>query len=90
MNWEKLDLGTRFIPPPMNKTIPFKVTPAERRKLQVIVQHQYGKTETLQTIMRIYAVLKWHYTRMHRPAFAWKVIEDFAPSLGKKGARLEI
>lgn len=91
-NWSKLPLSRRFIPPPTSQTIPMKVTEKERRALGPFVRYQYGvaKTEPLQMLIKMYAVLKWHYTDLGKPKRAWEVITDFAESLTKEGAKLEL
>jgi hypothetical protein len=90
VNWEKIDLGRSFIPPPANRRIPMLVTKTERSKLRAFVLHQYGKTEPFQMLIKVYCVLKWHYgQRNGKPKhYAWDIVEDFSTSLGRDGAKL--
>jgi len=92
IRWEKIDLGRSFIPPPASRKIPMLVTQAERSKLRAFVIHQYGKTEPFQMLIKVYAVLKWHYGERNgkHKNHAWDIVEDFAESLGRDGAKLKI
>lgn len=96
LKWEKLPLSFNFITPPASRSIPFTVTVAERQELQKFVRFQYGKTEPLHMLCKIYAVLKWHYNRDKAKKQklesdrAMTVIADFGESLGREGTRLTL
>lgn len=85
--WEKKSLGLRSIPTPANASIPFLLTPEETAKAEVYIRYQYGRTEPLQNLCKIWSVLKWHYdVRLKKKGKAAELIADFSESLSHEGA----
>lgn len=91
LKWKKAELDDGFVlKTPTNRHIPYSLESKEteliRHSLRFI---KYDKKIPLILAQKIYCVLKWKFQRIdpHRPAIIWK---DFAESLGKNGAVLEL
>ena len=91
LKWKKAELDGNFIlKTPTNRSIPYnleeKETEVIRHSLRFV---KYDKKIPLILAQKVFCVLKWKFQRSDpkRPLFIWK---DFAESLGKNGAILEL
>jgi len=89
-----LDLDLPQYPPiPGNGYIPNDTTREERVTCRALVKYQPGGSHVtqLELLVRILAVLQWWYPMIGRPRTgAIETVREFARSLGRGGARLEV
>jgi hypothetical protein len=85
--WKKIDFdGIRRVSP--TTPIPLNITREESQWILRIVKDQPSQSTPYVLAKKIYAVLKWKYK--NRPTYAKFVMNDFAQSLSKNGAAIEL
>ena len=89
-NWSRIQFDDNIaVQLPSKKGIPnMEVTPAESRRLEVMIKAQYDLSIPLLIMRRILVVLKWKYRDDTKKPMM--ILSDFAESLGKNRAKLDI
>lgn len=84
--WKHLDFGKVSLKSPANGIIEYKISEKENSHLLQSLDHQPGRETPFVLAKKIFCVLKWRY-KVKKALDIWN---DFAESLLKTGAKLEI
>jgi hypothetical protein len=86
-DWKKLDFDAIYRISPTTP-IPYNISIKESEWLFNMVQHQPSQATPFVLLKKIFSVLKWKYKK--EPKKAITLLENFAPSLSKNGAPIEL
>jgi hypothetical protein len=87
---EPLGIGAKNVFPPVTGVIPWTATPEESEFLFRLIRDQHGRQLPLIVLQKILCVLRWNCRRMHAKDTAMETITEFANTLQKGGAEMEI
>lgn len=88
--WKSVEFGSEFRFRIPLTDIEYSLTEAEARWIQTLLVHNHGIETPSILLQKIACVLRWEFKALGVKDDTIRIIKEFAPSLGKHGASLEL